>query len=170
MEQQIEKYFIIAIKKILVANKNNKEKVEINFNKLISKAKVDFKDRYKNISKEEIENSINKVYKKLKKVEFSLEKFRHYHNLANKKYYRKKKEEQGEEVMTHKENALNTAKKKREKSLKVFNEALAKVKEEGLKISSGNIHKIIERDFNDCLKLTSIKMYLKEIKTNQGEL
>ena len=76
---------------------------------------------------------------------------------------------ENEEISQYKENALNTAKKKREKSLKVFNEALAKVKEEGLKISSGNIHKIIERDFNDCLKLTSIKMYLKEIKTNQGE-
>ena len=167
MIKEIEKYFIIAIKKLLIANKDNKEKVEIDFDKLVSKCRFDFKDRYKDKDAIEIDSLVFATYNKFKKCDFTLEKFRHYNNKARMKNYYKNQEIKkinGEKIMTFKENALNTAAKKREKSLKVMNEVIAILKANNQKLTSKNAYEIVKKDFNDCLKLTSIKMYLKELK------
>lgn len=167
MKQQIEKYFIIAIKKLLIANKNNRKKVEIDYDKLISKCRFDFKDIHKNIDPEEIDHLVYNTYDKFKTCEFTLEKFKEFHKIANKKYYEKQKQirlEEGEIMLTNKEKALKTAAKKREKSLKVMNEVIAILKANNQKLTSKNAYEIIKKDFNDCLKLTSIKMYLKKLK------
>ncbi|PRM93224.1 hypothetical protein CJ672_02770 [Arcobacter cryaerophilus gv. occultus] len=172
MIKQIEKYFLIAIKSFLIANKDKKEKVEIDFDKLVSKCRFDFKDRHKNIDEIEIDSLVFATYNKFKKCDFTLEKFKEFKKITNKKHYEKQKQikiERGETMLTGKEKALKTAAIKREKSLKVMNEVITILKANNQKLTSKNAYEIVKKDFNDCLKLTSIKMYLKEIKTNQGE-
>ena len=163
MIKQIEKYFIIAIKKLLIANKDNKEKVEIDFDKLVSKCKFDFKDRHKNIDPEEIDQLVFATYNKFKKCDFTLDKFKEFKKITNKKYYEKQKQiriEEGEIMLTNKEKALKTAAIKKEKSLKIINDALIILKENNQKLTSKNINQII----NNSISERQIQRYLKELK------
>lgn len=163
MIKQIEKYFLIAIKKFLIANKNNKEKVEIDFDKLVSRCRFDFKDRHKNIDAIEIDSLVFATYNKFKKCDFTLEKFKEFKKITNKKYYEKQKQiklEEGEIMLTNKEKALKTAAIKKEKSLKIINDALIILKENNEKLTSKNINKII----NNSISERQIQRYIKELK------
>ena len=98
------------------------------------------------------------------KNNYSLESFRRYNNISRRKSYKKIKDSKGEEMLSNKEKALKTAQIKREKSINVIKEVLEILVKNEKKTTSKNVYEIIKNDFNDCLKLTQIKTYLKQIK------
>ena len=51
------------------------------------------------------------------------------------------------------------------KKLKIFNECIEILSSKNEKISSSNIYKIIQNDFNDCMSLRQIQRYYKELKS-----
>ncbi len=204
LEQNIERYCVVSINKLLRTNKEKIVEIElkqndiqnkiqslksdgfdyidniyilqnkykelellkpqIEWHKLISKAKKDIVDRFPQFDKNLIIESIYKITNKLKNNNYSLSSFRKFNNLSAKKYYRKKQEIKGEEVMTREERNKETAAIKREKSLSIIKEVLNKLVAVEKKQTSKNVYEIIKNDYNDCLKIRQIKTYLKQIK------
>jgi len=139
-------------------------KPSIHFEKIGEKCLVDYIEKY-NYNKEEVTKIINQTIYSFRQLPFSISSFSKYKKEINHRYYEKNKKD---DTMTFRENALNTAAKKREKSLKVFNEVIAILIKNDKKINSNTIYEIIKNDFNDCLKLTQIKVYLKEYKAKNS--
>lgn len=204
LKKSIHTYFLVAIKKLLNANKSKlveiekeqnliksliseqktlgleySEKVEqlnnkykdlelskpmIDFKKMGDKCLVDYIEKY-NYNKEEVTKIINHTIYSFRQLHFSLSSFSKHKKETNHRYYKTHKKE---ETMTLKENALNTAAKKRAKSLKVLNEVIEILKQKEMKITSKNVYEIIKSDFNDCLKIRQIKTYLKEYKAQNS--
>lgn len=140
------------------------QKPNIDWDTLVYKCTQQMKDKYKDIELNQIIKLCEKTKNIFKKNNYSLESFRKYHNVSSNKSYYKMKEKKGIDTMTNKEKALKTAAIKKAKSTKIFNECVEILKSNNKKINSNTIYEIIKNDFNDCLKLTSIKMYLKEYK------
>lgn len=140
------------------------QKPIIDWDTLVYKCTQQMKDKYKEINVNEIIKLCEKTKNIFKKNNYSLQSFKLYKQKTNQKYYKNNKEKKGINTMTHRESALRTAQKKRERSTKIFNECVEILKSKDKKINSNTIYEIIKSDFNDCLKLTQIKNYLKEYK------
>lgn len=140
------------------------QKPNIDWDTLSFKCTQQMKDRYKEFNVDMIIKLCEKTKNIFKKNNYSLQSFKLYKQKTNKKYYENNKQKKGIDTMTHRESALITAAKKREKSTKIFNECIEILKSNNKKINSNTIYEIIKNDFNDCLKLTQIKNYLKEWK------
>lgn len=140
------------------------QKPNIDWDTLSYKCTQQMKDRYKEFNLNEIIKIVEKTKNIFKKNNYSLQSFKLYKQKTNKKYYENNKEKKGIDTMTYKEIALNTAAKKREKSLKIFNECIEILSLKNEKISSSNIHKIIQNDFNNCMSLRQVQRYFKELK------
>lgn len=141
------------------------QKPNIDWDTLSYKCTQQMKDRYKEFNLNEIIKIVEKTKNIFKKNNYSLQSFKLYKQKTNKKYYKNNKEKKGIDTMTYKEIALRTAAKKREKSTKIFNECIEILSSKNEKISSSNIYKIIQNDFNDCMSLRQIQRYLKEWKS-----
>lgn len=141
------------------------QKPQIDWDTLSYKCTQQMKDRYKEFNLNEIIKIVEKTKNIFVKNNYSLQSFRNYNNISRRKSYKKMKERKEIITMTHKENALNTAAKRREKSLKIFNECIEILSSKNEKISSSNIYKIIQNDFNDCMSLRQIQRYYKELKS-----
>lgn len=140
------------------------QKPQIDWSALSFKCTQQMKDRYKKFNVNEIIKLIEKTKNIFIKNNYSLQSFRNYNNISRRKSYYKMKEEKEIITMTYKENALNTATKKREKSINLIKEVLEILKKNGMKTTSNNVYQTIKNDFNDCLKERQIKTYLKQIK------
>ena len=140
------------------------QKPQIDWSALSFKCTQQMKDRYKEFNVNEIIKLIEKTKNIFIKNNYSLQSFRNYNNISRRKSYYKMKEEKEIITMTYKENALNTATKKREKSINLIKEVLEILKKNGMKTTSNNVYQTIKNDFNDCLKERQIKTYLKELK------
>lgn len=140
------------------------QKPQIDWIALSFKCTQQMKDRYKEFNVNEIIKLIEKTKNIFIKNNYSLQSFRNYNNISRRKSYYKMKEEKEIITMTYKENALNTATKKREKSINLIKEVLEILKKNGMKTTSNNVYQTIKNDFNDCLKERQIKTYLKQIK------
>lgn len=140
------------------------QKPNIDWDTLVYKCTQQMKDRYKEFNVNEIIKLIEKTKNIFIKNNYSLQSFRNYNNISRRKSYYKMKEEKEIITMTYKENALNTATKKREKSINLIKEVLEILKKNGMKTTSNNVYQTIKNDFNDCLKERQIKTYLKELK------
>ena len=145
------------------------QKPNIDWDTLSYKCTQQMKDRYKEFNLNEIIKIVEKTKNIFKKNNYSLQSFKLYKQKTNKKYYKNNKEKKGIDTMTYKENALNTAAKKREKSINLIKEVLEILIKNGMKTTSNNVYQTIKNDFNDCLKERQIKTYLKELKEkNKG--
>lgn len=140
------------------------QKPQIDWGSLSFKCTQQMKDRYKEFNVDIIIKLIEKTKNIFIKNNYSLESFRRYNNISRRKSYKKSKDLKGEEMLSNKEKALKTAQIKREKSINVIKEVLEILTKNGIKTTSNNVYEIIKNDFNDCLKLTQIKTYLKQIK------
>lgn len=140
------------------------QKPQIDWSSLSFKCTQQMKDRYKEFDVNMIIKLIEKTKNIFIKNNYSLESFRRYNNISRRKSYKKIKDSKGEEMLSNKEKALKTAQIKREKSINVIKEVLEILVKNEKKTTSKNVYEIIKNDFNDCLKLTQIKTYLKQIK------
>ena len=140
------------------------QKPQIDWSSLSFKCTQQMKDRYKEFDVNMNIKLIEKTKNIFIKNNYSLESFRRYNNISRRKSYKKSKDLKGKEMLSNKEKALKTAQIKREKSINVIKEVLEILVKNEKKTTSKNVYEIIKNDFNDCLKLTQIKTYLKQIK------
>lgn len=141
------------------------QKPNIDWDTLSYKCTQQMKDRYKEFNLNEIIKIVEKTKNIFVKNNYSLQSFRKYHNISSNKSYYKMKERKEIITMTGQEKALKTAAIKREKSINLIKEVLEILTKKGMKTTSKNVCEIIKNDFNNCLKLTQIKIYLKELKS-----
>ena len=144
------------------------KKPNIDWDTLSFKCTQQMKDRYKEFNVHMIIKLCEKTNNIFKKNNYSLQSFKLYKQKTNKKFYENNKQKKGIDTMTHKENALITAAKKREKSTKIFNECIEILSSKNEKISSSNIYEIIKNDFNDCMSLRQVQRYFKEYKAQNS--
>lgn len=140
------------------------QKPNIDWDTLVYKCTQQMKDRYKEFNLNEIIKLVEKTKNIFVKNNYSLQSFRNYNNISRRKSYKKMKEKKEIITMNGKEKALKTAAIKREKSINLIKEVLEILTKNNKKTTSKNVCEIIKNDFNNCLKLTQIKIYLKELK------